>query len=216
MGTTCRPQADTRPTSPSRSYLLWIDGVGGYLVLPGHRVSLGQVNGEAMPDIAVLADISRHHVTMQRDSEGYFLQAHRPVRVNGQPVEQCFLASGDRLTLGTTCQFAFSLPAPLSTSARLEPVSGHRLLQPVRAVLLMADTLILGPQPAAHVLVEEAPVPLILFRQGDGLALRCPGEFQIDGCVHRDRAPLEPGRIVVTHGVSFSLEETPRKEPART
>lgn len=215
MGTTCRLQSDTRPTSPSRSYLLWVDGVGGYLVLPGHRVSLGQVNADAMPDIAILADISRHHATVQRDSEGYFLQAHRPVRVNGKPTDQCFLASGDRLTFGTTCQFAFSLPAPLSATARLEPVSGHRLLQPVRAVLLMADTLILGPRAAGHVLVEDAPFPLILFRQGDGLALRCPGEFQIDGCVHRDRAPVEPGRSVVTAAVSFSLEETPRQQPPR-
>lgn len=215
MEPTRRQESDTRVLEPSRSYFLWIDGVGGYLILSSHRVTIGQANAESMPDIAVLADISRQHATLQRDAEGYCLEAHRRVLVNGQQVDRGILVSGDRLTLGGVCQFAFTLPAPLSTSARLEPVSGHRLLEPVRAVLLMAETLVLGPGPASHVMIEEAPAPLILYRQGAGLALKYPGEFQVEGKAYRDRAPLEPGRIATADGVSLSLEEASRTPPPR-
>src|SRR5438876_748117 len=115
---------------PSR-FLLWIDGVGGYLVCPKPRVTLGQPGGEPAPDLAILADVSRHHATIQRDSEGYFLEAIRKLALNGQPAEKAFLRSGDRLTLGSACQLVFTQPVPFSVSARLELVSGQRWQFPV-------------------------------------------------------------------------------------
>src|SRR5687767_194677 len=116
---------------PSPRLLLWIDGVGGFLVCLGQRLKLGQVNLDAMPDVPLLADISRHHATLQRDPEGYFLEAVRTVQVNGQPVERGFLRHDDRLTLGKACQLLFRQPVPVSASARLDVVSGHRFHKPV-------------------------------------------------------------------------------------
>lgn len=72
---------------PGAQYLLWIDGIGGYLVCLSHRVTLGQASLDPVVDIALLADISRHHATIQRDAEGYFLEAVRRSAVNGQPSE---------------------------------------------------------------------------------------------------------------------------------
>src|SRR5437868_4078309 len=144
--------------------LLWIDGVGGYLVCLKPRVTLGQAGPEGSPDLAILAAISRHHATIQRDAEGYFLEAVRKVALNGQAAERAFLRSGDRLTLGTACQLVFSQPVPISASARLDLVSGQRWLYPVNGVLLMAETLVFGPGPQSHVLIEELKQPLILFR----------------------------------------------------
>ena len=45
-------------------YALWIDGVGGYLVCLSHRVTLGQSLNETPVDIALIADVSRHHATI--------------------------------------------------------------------------------------------------------------------------------------------------------
>src|SRR5262249_10075211 len=140
--------------SPSQ-FLLWVDGVGGFLICLANRVTLGQAGGEKS-DIGILADISRHHANIQRDPEGYFPEAIRKVAINGQPAEKAFLHSGDRLTLGPSCQFLFTQPVPISASARLEPVSGHRFVQPVGAVIMMADSLVVGPEPA-HVVVEDLP-----------------------------------------------------------
>jgi hypothetical protein len=186
--------------------LLWIDGVGGYLVCLNPRVTLGQGGPDGAPDLAILAAISRHHATVQRDAEGYFLEAVRKVALNGQSVERAFLRSGDRLTLGTACQLMFSQPVPISASARLDLVSGQRWLYPVNGVLLMAETLVFGPGPQSHVVIEELKQPLILFRPKDGLAVRYGGNLVISGQPYKDRGPLAPGAQVTADALSFALE----------
>src|SRR6185436_5919782 len=131
--------------------ILWVDGVGGYLVLRGMTASLGPAFAEPPPDVPILADLSRNHAAIRRDGEGYWLSADRPTAVNLAPVQRALLRSGDRITLGASCQLLFSQPEPLSTTARLTVVSGHRFAHPVDAVLLMAETLILDRSPQAHI-----------------------------------------------------------------
>ena len=89
--------------------------------------------------------------------------------------------SADRITLGSSCQVQFWQPVPVSTSARLDIVSGHRFAVPVQAAILMADTLVIGPQAQSHIQVPDMTQPLILFRNKSGLAARWPGEMQVGG-----------------------------------
>jgi hypothetical protein len=196
---------------PATQYLLWVDGVGGFLVCLSHRVTLGQANPEAVVDIPLLADVSRHHATLQRDPEGYFLEAIRRVQVNSQPTEKVLLRSGDRVTLGSSCQVQFWQPVPVSASARLDLVSGHRFLHPVDSVLLMADTLLIGPGPQAHVAVPDLTQPLVLFRQKGGLAARWSGNLVIDGQVHQGKGALAPGSMLQTEQVTLALERADRR-----
>lgn len=191
--------------TPAR-LLLWIDGVGGYLVCTRPRVTLGQPGGETPPDLAILADVSRHHATIQRDTEGYFLEAIRKTTLNGQPAEKAFLRSGDRLTLGSACQLVFTQPVPFSVSARLDLVSGQRWQQPVAGALLMAETLVLGPAPQAHVVVDDLKSPMILFRVKQGLAVRHEKGFTVSGQPYRDGTPLKPGDKLQADGLSFAVE----------
>jgi tetratricopeptide (TPR) repeat protein len=189
-----------------QAYHLWIDGVGGYLVCLGNRVTLGQATPESTVDVPLLADVSRLHATVTRDSEGYLLQAARPVRVNGKMVEKTLLRNGDRVTLGHCCQLQFRQPVPVSTSARLDLVSGHRLRLAVDGVLLMADTLVLGPGQQVHVNMPELKQPLILFRHKNGLGIRVTGTMKINGQSVRERGVLEPGANVVGEDFSLTLE----------
>jgi hypothetical protein len=202
------------PTAPTLDNLheqqapfaLWIDGVGGYLVCLSHRVTLGQALTENPVDIALIADVSRHHATIQRDPEGYFLEAVRKVQMNGKKIDKALLRSTDRITLGNSCQLQFWQPVPVSTSARLDIVSGHRFAEPVQAAILMADTLVIGPSTQSHIQVPDMTQPLILFRTKSGLAARWPGEMQIAGKTVRDRGPLEPGTTLATDQISLALE----------
>jgi hypothetical protein len=187
-------------------FALWIDGVGGYLVCLSHRVTIGQSLVERPVDIALIADVSRHHATIQRDTEGYFLEAVRKVQVNGHPTEKTMLRSSDRITLGSSCQLQFWQPAPVSTSARLDMVSGHRFAEPVNAVLLMADTLVIGSSPQSHVTVPDMTQALILFRTKSGISARWPGKMAINGKTHEGRAPFEPGASLTTEQISLTLE----------
>ena len=54
--------------------------MGGYLVCLGNRVTLGQATPDARVDVPLYADVSRHHATVTRDSEGYLLEGLRPER----------------------------------------------------------------------------------------------------------------------------------------
>src|SRR5207244_2027335 len=111
---------------PDKRFLLWVDGVGGFLVCLGNRVTLGQATPDAYVDIPLFADVSRVHAALNRDSEGYVLEATRSVQVNTRPTDKALLQSGDRITLGGSCQIQFRQPVPVSASARLDIVSGHR------------------------------------------------------------------------------------------
>jgi hypothetical protein len=187
------------------TFALWIDGVGGYLLSLSHRVTIGKAVADAKVDVPLIADVSRHHATIQRDPEGYFLEAVRKVQVNAVAIDKALLRSGDRITLGS-CQLQFWQPAPVSTSARLDLVSGHRFAQPVQAVLLMADTLVIGPSPQSHVQVADMTQPLILYRGKAGLAARWAGNLQIGEKTYQERGPLEAGESLTTEQISLALE----------
>ena len=83
--------------------------------------------------------------------------------VNGADSKRTILRTGDRVTLGATCQFVFHQPVPISPSARLELVSGHRLPLAVDGVLIMAENLILGPTPPVHVAMPDLPANIVQY-----------------------------------------------------
>jgi tetratricopeptide (TPR) repeat protein len=192
--------------APEQRFLLWIDGVGGYLVCLGNRVTLGQATPDAYVDIPLFADVSRIHASLTRDTEGYLLEATRPLQVNSQAVDRALLQSGDRVTLGASCQFQFRQPVPVSASVRLDLVSGHRLPLTVDGVLLMADTLVLGPGTQVHVPMPDLQQPIILYRHKDGLGVRHAGNLTIDGQRCTERGLLRPNSTVTGDDFAFALE----------
>jgi hypothetical protein len=191
-------------------YLLWIDGVGGFLLCLGGRLTFGQAAPDTRVDVPLVADVSRLHASLIRDGEGYLLEAMRTVQVNGQPTTRTTLHSGDRVTLGASCQFVFRLPVPGSTTARLDVVSGHRLPLGVDGVLLLAQTLVLGSEPQAHVNVPDMKQPVVLFRHKDGLGVRPSsgegGELRINREVVTGRTLLPARASVTGDDFGFALE----------
>ncbi len=192
--------------SDRHRFLIWVDGVGGFLVCLGHRVTLGQAAPEGGADVPLLADVSRTHAAVTRDAEGYLLEAVRSVLVNDRPADRALLQPGDRITLGSSCQLRFRQPVPVSASARLDVESGHRLPLRVDGVLLMADTLVLGPGVQAHVTIPDLPQPIVLYRQKDGLGVRHAGQFTVDGQACRERGTIGPASRVRGDDFAFAVE----------
>jgi tetratricopeptide (TPR) repeat protein len=207
-----RPRPETAPSVNGKAlemqprYLLWIDGVGGFLVCMGNRVTIGQATHESSADIPLFADISRLHASVTRDSEGYLLEATRPVKVNGRDVERALLRSKDCLTLGQSCQLEFTQPVALSATARLDIRSGNRLPWAVDGILLMADTLVLSPSAQAHVSMPDLDQAIILYRQKDGLGVRYGGNMSVDGVKCQERALLGPNSTVASDDFAFAIE----------
>jgi hypothetical protein len=190
-----------------KRFLLWVDGVGGYLVCLSNRVSFGQATGDAPIDVPLFADVSRLHAELMRDGEGYVVESAKSVLVNGKETTRTVLAAGDRVTLGATCQFLFHKPVSVSSTARLELTSGHRLPVAVDGVLLMGNEVMLGPGPNAHIILPWLPEPVLIYRSKDGLGVRVPGgPFRIDDRPCADRAALPLPSVVTSDGFTFAVE----------
>ncbi len=202
-----RPLARAEVDGPKGRFLLWVDGVGGYLVCMDDRIVLGRAGPDSHADIPLMGDLSRNHATLVRNGEGYLLQAHHASFVNGKPVaEQVVLRDGDVIRLGSTVELEFRQPSPVSATARLAIVSRHRLPLAVDGVLLMAETCIVGGAAQAHIPAPALLNPVVLYRQAGALWCRAPGAFDVDGKTCAARAPLTLQSSVLGDGFSFSLE----------
>jgi hypothetical protein len=189
-----------------RRFLLWVDGVGGYLVCLANRVTFGQATADGPVDVPLFADVSRAHAEVTRDGEGYAIESGRQLRVNGTESKRTVLSAGDRVTLGSNCQFLFHKPVAVSSSARLELTSGHRLPLAVDGVLLMGNELILGPGPDSHIELD-VPAPVVIYRSRDGLGVRVPElRFSIDDRPCTDRAALPLPGFLSCEAFAFTVE----------
>jgi hypothetical protein len=186
--------------------LLWADGIGGYLVCLDDEIMLGRAGPEGHADVPLLGDLSRQHATMIRSGDGYIIRAHQPTFINGRQVETASLRNGDVVRLGSTVELEFHQPSPVSSTARLQILSRHRLPLAVDGVILMAETCIVGPSPQAHIAAPALEAPVVLYRQGTALWCRGPGEFEVDGRACVGRSPLTLQSSVLGEGFSFSLE----------
>ena len=186
-----RPMARVEAAGPKGRFLLWVDGVGGYLVCMDDRIVLGRAGPDSHADIPLMGDLSRNHATLLRNGEGYLLQAHQASFVNGKPVvDQVVLHDGDVIRLGSTVELEFRQPSPVSATARLSIVSRHRLPLAVDGVLLMAETCIVGGAAQAHIPAPAIAEPVVLYRQAGALWCRAAGAFDVDGRTCAARARL--------------------------
>lgn len=190
-------------------FLLWIDAVGGYLVCLGDEVTLGQPVRSGGVDIPILGDLSSRHARIWRDGEGYLIEAIRDVWVDDRKVKRVVgLGQQARIRLGDGVRLFFRRPHALSATARLDFVSRHRAQPSVDAVLLMADSCVLGPKPQSHVVCGNWPREVVLYRHDDELYCRSRGPMEIDGVDANGRGRISRRSHVVGDRFAFSLEPT--------
>ena len=200
--------------NPKGRFLLWVDAVGGYLVCLENEILLGRAGPDSIADVPLLGDLSRNHATIVRDGDGYVLRAQHSTYVNGRKVETAAVRNGDVIRLGASVELEFQQPSPVSTTARLQIVSRHRLPLAVDGVILLAETCILGSSRHAHVPAPDLRTQVVLYRQGVGLACRAPGAFEVDGRTCVGRCAPGPCRSNV-HGEGLLLQpRTPRTDGA--
>ena len=192
-------------SSPER-FVIWVDAVGGFLVCMGDEVTFGQATPDASVDVPVVADIARRHATIRRDPEGYVLDPSGDTWLDGRRLESAApLADAAALRLGSVV-LRFRRPHPLSATARVELASRHRVQPSCDAVLLLAQSCVLGPKPTSHVVCPDWQHEVVLFYSAGTLHCRVVGEFEIDGRSHTGSGPLARNSRVAGDGFSFSLE----------
>ena len=220
-----QPDKNPPPLTNSR-LLLWIDGVGSFLVLTSERNSIGRAGSSALPSIALPADLSGHHAEILRVEDDYFMvSAQGEVMINGnEKISRKLLANGDKLDLGQNCRIMFHLPTALSSTAVLSLHKGLRIEKDVRKIILLDRDLILGSHGNCHV---QAPVnghPVVISLRKGGLYCRTQQEISIDGHIADNsadnasledpknfEAPIPIGAHIQVGDLSFTIT-TPRLE----
>ncbi|MEO1496397.1 MAG: FHA domain-containing protein [Planctomycetota bacterium] len=200
----------------SERRMLWIDGVGGYLVCLANDVTVGRAapaSDTRGPDIGLQADLASRHATISRTEGRYVLKAHGPTTRNDKPVEEsAVLEPGDVIQLGDATRLRFERPHALSATARLVIVSGHRTAPMADGVLLMGESCVLGPQPHSHVRCPKWSQEVLLFkgkaqlqcRSGSPVSITRPGEPSEDTT---GPAAIPPGARIEAEDLCLSVEE---------
>jgi hypothetical protein len=189
-------------------FMLWVDAVGGFWVCLADELILGQPAGPGTVDIPILADISSRHARIRRDGEGYLIEAIRDVYVDGRPVDKvAALGHGSKIGLGQRVRLRLRRPHALSATARLDFDSHHRTYPSADAVLLMADSCVLGPHPCSHIVCPDWPQEVVIYRHDEELYCRTAGSWEIDSVRCKGRGRLTRNSRVEGEGFSLRLEE---------
>jgi len=204
-----KSQPERAEANLSGKYMLWIDGVGAFMLCLNNEISIGgPAQYDAPADIALLAGLSRRHATIVRDGEGYYLEAHAAVRVENRMVDwRAFLNNNQQIQLGENVALKFRLPTVLSNSAVLEFVSHHRPALSIDGVVLMEDNCLLGPGLGNHVQCPEWEESVVLYRRGDVLHCKSRGLFFIDDVPANETGVVKPGQTETSEEWRFRLEE---------
>jgi hypothetical protein len=190
------------------SFMLWIDGVGGFLVCANDTVTIGRSVPHSGIDIPVQADLRRHHLKIKRVENQYL--ASSPGGREMTPDDDAgwtLLQNRQELELGSGVQIRFLQTHPLGRSARLEFISRHRTEPWSDGVLLLGDAILLGRDQANHVCCPHWKDQLVIFRRGSGIYLRADEAVEVNGTTQTGDILLQDGTQVAGGEFSISCEE---------
>jgi hypothetical protein len=187
--------------------LLWVDAVGGYLMCFDQAVAIGQPSpGEAVA-VPILADISRRHAVIRRDGGAYVLEPVQRVSVDGRAIDGPYvLADNQIIQLGDSVRIRFAKPHALSATARLTLESHHKTQPSADAVLLVADSVVMGPNRHCHVLCRDWEHDVVVYRQSEQLFCRADRPLVLDGVASEGACELSPGARVEGEAFAFAWE----------
>lgn len=198
-------------SADSGRYLLWVDGVGGYVLCLANEITIGgPASGNSSAEIALMANLSRRHATIARSGESYVLHPHAATCIGNRQIDEATpLTNGYELQFGQSVRLKFRLPTVLSGTAVLEFVSDHRPVYSVDGAIMMEDNCLFGVGPDNHIVCPLASESFVLFRRDGQIWCKCRTGAVIDGKLNNDGGPIQPGHVVTVADVRFRLEEMP-------
>jgi len=204
-----RMSDDKTPSIPvnEASFMLWIDGVGGYLVCPATLNTIGQAVTYSNVQIPILGDIQRRHCRIETVDQDHMLQPFGNVCIDGKKMlEPTPLKNHQLIEFEGGVNLRYSKPHPLSGSARLEFQSRHRTQPWSDSVLLASGPIILGPNQRNHVFCPRWVKDLVIFRREGNWYARTQGKLEIDGQEYEKEGPLKLDSRIVGEEFTMSLE----------
>jgi hypothetical protein len=151
--------------------------------------------------------LSRRHAVIRREAGAYVLDPLQSVRINGREITgPTVLVDGQKIQLGDSVRLRFTKPHALSATARLDFESHHKTQPTADAVLLMADSCVMGPNTHCHIRSSNAQHDVVLYRSGEGLQCRSAAELVVDGEARSGPIDVLSGERVEGESFSFTWE----------
>lgn len=203
--TDCR---EVKWSMPTERYMLWIDGVGAWQLCIGSEFLIGGPTREgSAADICLMANLSRRHATLLRNGEDWFIHPHQSTVVSGRAVTgPTLLRTGDDICLAERVRLGFRIPSVLTGSALIDFESHHRPAQTVNGIILVTDSVLLGPRKDHHICCVDWPEMVVIYSQDGSLRCRSKATFSVNGTRVRDSALLTDGAIVTGEDFRFRIE----------
>ncbi len=207
VGAVDNPDAPTSRSMSEQTFMMWIDGVGGYLVCPAARNTIGQAVTQSNIQIPMLGDLQRRHCRIETVERSHFLQPLGNLTLDGKITSKPQQLRNEQVIgLEGGVKLKYTRPHPLSGSARLDFLSRHRTQPWSDSVLLASGPLILGPDPRNHIYCPRWPWDLIIFQRDGQWYARTRGKLEIDGVVHKAEGPFQLNSRIIGEEFTLSFE----------
>lgn len=188
-------------------FLLWVDGVGGYLVCGSRVNSLGQAIDGAKVDIGIQGNLRSHHANLERVEGGHLFEPIGNVSIDGVELDsKVVLKNGQKLSFEGGVELAYSQTHALSKTARLNFVSRHRSVPWADAVILPVTSMILGPNRLNHVYCPTWSESLVLFERAGQWFCRAKQAIEVDGKLVATETAIDLKSRIVGDDFSLTLE----------
>lgn len=194
---------------PTDRYMLWIDGVGAWQLCLGSQFLIGGPTLEdKSADICLMANLSRRHALLLRNGEDWFIHPHSSTVVSGRVVTgPTLLRTGDEICLAERVRLGFRIPSVLAGSALIDFESQHRPAHSVNGIILMTDSILLGPRKDHHVCCPDWPEVVVIYHQDGVLRCRSKAGLSVNGVRVGDSSVLSDGAIVSGDDFRFRIEK---------
>lgn len=210
-------QPDMMPSRPAPAlahganlpsqFVLQVDGVGSFLVIPKQTLTIGPISSSVRPDLGLLVNPNLPSVTIEREDEDYFLRSSETISVDNATTTRKLLNDGDRIRLSEKCRIKFNLPNAASTTATLV-LSGARLPRPdINYVILTDRDILIGPGCNNHIRSGSLQSTMALTLHKGQLVCRNAHTQLIDAEPVAAGTPLPMNRPVKLDRLSLVLTE---------
>lgn len=188
-------------------FMIWVDGVGGYLVCATKENSIGQATQENDVAIPISGDIHQLHAKIRSDDSGHLLHPEGPVYVDRKPVKYPLVLNDNHtFVMGDSVSLRYSQPHPWSTTAVINFESGNRTFPWSDAVIIAGNTIVLGPNSQSHIRCSRWEHQVILLRREEQWFCRSFADFSIDGESIDMEGDIQGNSRVEGRDFSFSIE----------
>ncbi len=177
--------------------MMWIDGIGGFLLVTAPEAWIGRYVEQPGVQIALAADLHRRHARVDYWDSAHWLSLKGPGNVDGQMITSTQrLMSGQTIRLGGSTELNYRQPYPNTGTATLTMSGAHRTIPWSDAIILLGESLMIGSGRRSHIYCPDWERTLVFFRCRGQLYLRCGGS-NLGGPIELDGRRLDAATHLV-------------------